>query len=102
MGSVLLIIAIAFALTKLPKIQHKETGRNKNQNILHAFKHKHLAWLVIAQFFYVGAQVCVFSLFVLYATDEKEIATLEGIAGCMDINKESIFDTRPWKIYFYG
>lgn len=34
--------------------------------------------------------------------DEKEIAILEGIAGWMDINKESIFDTRPWKIYGEG
>jgi alpha-L-fucosidase len=30
--------------------------------------------------------------------DEKEVAVLEGIAAWMDINKESIFDTRPWKI----
>ncbi|NII29736.1 alpha-L-fucosidase [Pseudoflavitalea sp. X16] len=34
--------------------------------------------------------------------DEKEMAILEGIAGWMDINKESIFDTRPWKIYGEG
>jgi len=31
--------------------------------------------------------------------DEKEIAVLEGIAAWMDINKESIFDTRPWKVF---
>jgi alpha-L-fucosidase len=34
--------------------------------------------------------------------DEKEVVILEGIAGWMDINKESIFDTRPWKIYGEG
>jgi alpha-L-fucosidase len=34
--------------------------------------------------------------------DEKEIAILEGIAGWMAINKESIFDTRPWKVYGEG
>ena len=34
--------------------------------------------------------------------DDKEIAILEGIAAWMDINKESIFDTRPWKIYGEG
>lgn len=34
--------------------------------------------------------------------DEKEIAILEGIAAWMDINKESIFDTRPWKVYGEG
>jgi MFS transporter, FHS family, L-fucose permease len=86
LGTVLLVIAIAFALTKLPQIQHKETGRKKSQNILHAFKHKHLTWSVIAQFFYVGAQVCVFSLFVLYATqsaniDEVKAADYLGACG---------------------
>jgi len=78
LGIVLLIIAIAFALTKLPEIRHKETGRKKSQNILHAFKHKHLTWSVIAQFFFVGAQVCVFSLFVLYATSSADITEVKA------------------------
>jgi alpha-L-fucosidase len=34
--------------------------------------------------------------------DDKEVAVLEGIAAWMDINKESIFDTRPWKLYGEG
>lgn len=34
--------------------------------------------------------------------DEKEIAILEGIAAWMDVNKESIFDTRPWKVFGEG
>lgn len=34
--------------------------------------------------------------------DEKEIAVVEEIAAWMDINKESIFDTRPWKIFGEG
>jgi alpha-L-fucosidase len=34
--------------------------------------------------------------------DDKEVTILEGIAAWMDVNKESIFDTRPWKIYGEG
>lgn len=34
--------------------------------------------------------------------DDKEIAILEGIAAWMEVNKESIFDTRPWKIFGEG
>ncbi len=34
--------------------------------------------------------------------DDKEITILKGIAKWMDINKESIFDTRPWKVYGEG
>jgi alpha-L-fucosidase len=34
--------------------------------------------------------------------DEKELAIIEGITAWMDINKESIFDTRPWKVLGEG
>jgi FHS family L-fucose permease-like MFS transporter len=85
LGIVLLLIAIVFALTKLPTIQHKETGRQKSQNIFHAFRHRHLAWSVIAQFFFVGAQVCVFSLFILYATRSaniNEVKAADYLGAC--------------------
>ncbi|HET9571055.1 MAG TPA: alpha-L-fucosidase [Bacteroidales bacterium] len=34
--------------------------------------------------------------------DDKEVTVLDGIASWMDINKESIFDTRPCSIYGEG
>lgn len=34
--------------------------------------------------------------------DEKEEKILEDIAAWMDVHKESIFDTRPWKVYGEG
>jgi alpha-L-fucosidase len=34
--------------------------------------------------------------------DDKEIKVLEGIASWMDINKESIFNTTPWKVFGEG
>ncbi|MDD4969397.1 MAG: alpha-L-fucosidase [Paludibacter sp.] len=34
--------------------------------------------------------------------DDREVELLEGIAAWMDINKESIFDTRPWKVFGEG
>ncbi len=34
--------------------------------------------------------------------DDKEQKVLEGIAAWMDINKEAIFDTRPWKTFGEG
>jgi alpha-L-fucosidase len=34
--------------------------------------------------------------------DDKEQAVLEGIGAWMDVNKESILDTRPWKIFGEG
>ncbi|MEO8769566.1 MAG: L-fucose:H+ symporter permease [Ferruginibacter sp.] len=66
LGGVLLLIAILFAFTKLPIIQKKD-GEKSSKSIFHAFRHRHLSWAVVAQFFYVGAQVSIFSLFILYA-----------------------------------
>jgi FHS family L-fucose permease-like MFS transporter len=64
---VLLLLAILFAFIKLPDIRNKSTEKAASKNVFHALRHRHLAWGVAAQFAYVGAQTCVFSLFVLYA-----------------------------------
>jgi FHS family L-fucose permease-like MFS transporter len=72
LGAFILLVAIIFWFTKLPEIKDGEEHA-AGRNIFHALKHKHLKWGVIAQFFYVGAQVCVFSFFILYATKAANI-----------------------------
>jgi FHS family L-fucose permease-like MFS transporter len=69
LGSAILLIALLFAMVKLPEIHRQEEGETSHRGILHALGYRHLRWAVIAQFFYVGAQVCVFSFFILYAAD---------------------------------
>ena len=84
LGIVLLCIALLFAFIHLPKI-NKETGEASGKNIFHALKHRHLKWAVIAQFFYVGAQVSVFSLFILYATKSAgltEVTAADYLGAC--------------------
>lgn len=77
LGSVLVLVAVLFAFTHLPKIQNN--GQHvAGKNMFHAFKYKHLAWGVAAQFFYVGAQVSVFSLFILYATKSAGITEVDA------------------------
>ncbi|MBD1393399.1 L-fucose:H+ symporter permease [Mucilaginibacter glaciei] len=85
LGIILVLIAVAFSFTKLPKIQNND-GHTASKNILHAFKHRHLSWSVATQFFYVGAQVSVFSLFILYATHAARLSDIQaadylGICG---------------------
>lgn len=77
LGIVLLCIAIVFAYIHLPVIK-AESQQSSGKNILHAFRHRNLRWAVIAQFFYVGAQVSVFSLFILYATKSAGISELKA------------------------
>ncbi len=72
LGCILLVVALFFVFTKLPEIKDKDE-KSESKNVFHALKHRHLAWAVVAQFFYVGAQVCVFSFFILYATKAADI-----------------------------
>jgi FHS family L-fucose permease-like MFS transporter len=80
LGILVFLVAVLFILTKLPDVKEndKESG-----NPLHAFRHRHLSWAVVAQFFYVGAQVCVASFFIRMARtgagmDEKTAAQYLG------------------------
>lgn len=60
-GIIILVVASLFLLTKLPDIKEEKTER---KSLFHTLRNKHLRWAVIAQFFYVGAQVCVTSFFI--------------------------------------
>ena len=77
LGSILVLFAVVFAFSKLPVIQNPESHVS-GKNIFHAFRHRHLSWAVVAQFFYVGAQVCVLSLFILYATKSANITEVKA------------------------
>ena len=84
LGACILVVAAIFFLTKLP--DKKDEDEDGKHGIMHAFKHKHLTMAVIAQFFYVGAQVCILSFLILFATEaasvtEKEAAWYSGAAG---------------------
>lgn len=78
LGVILLLIAIVFKFIKLPQINYTASLQQKSQSIFHAFKHRHLTWAVTAQFFYVGAQVCIFSLFILYATQAASLSEIKA------------------------
>lgn len=79
-AGVLVLTALLFVIFQFPKI-HEEHG---NVNIqLKVFRHWHFRWGVIAQFAYVGAQVCISSFFIRYAgfsghMSEKEATNYLG------------------------
>jgi len=77
LGIVLLVIAVLFYFINLPDLRSKEIN-NENQSLLKTFRHKHLSWAVVAQFFYIGAQVSVFSLFILYSTQVANITEVQA------------------------
>lgn len=84
-GVVVLLVALILYKTPLPEVHddsHEIELSGGKQSI---WRHSQLKWGVIAQFFYVGAQVCVSSFFIryLYQTakiDEKTAAQYLSIA----------------------
>jgi FHS family L-fucose permease-like MFS transporter len=80
----LVVLSVAFLLykTHLPEITEQEDDFSNRGSIL---KEKNLMFGVWAQFFYVGAQVCISSFFILFAgrvggLEEKPAAYLLSIA----------------------
>jgi MFS transporter, FHS family, L-fucose permease len=63
-AGVLLIVALLFAFTKLPHVPEEKTTSFKID--FSVFRYRHFSNGVIAQFFYVGAQVCISSFFIRY------------------------------------
>lgn len=67
-GAILVMVAILFMVTKFASTT--DTSKKQIQkDPISILKYPQLLWGIITQFFYVGAQVCVSSFFILYATN---------------------------------
>ena len=86
LGIVIFLVAIVFYFTKMPDVKHEEDGEKAGASFGEALKSAKLKWGIVAQFFYVGAQVCVASFFIRMATtkaglDEKTASQFLGLFG---------------------
>lgn len=66
-GIVLVLVAAVFMATKFPPERPQQSTPGTAGAKLNLFQHKRLLLGIVAQFFYVGAQVCVSSFFIRYA-----------------------------------
>ncbi len=64
LGCFILLLAAIFTFLPIPEVVHKDTGHTNNRNPWHSQK---FISAVVAQFFYVGAQIGVASFFIRYA-----------------------------------
>ncbi|OKS86310.1 L-fucose:H+ symporter permease [Mucilaginibacter polytrichastri] len=85
-GMVVVVLILFFLFTKIPDVNADEEASQHSPGTdfsIKVLRHSHLRWSIIAQFFYVGAQVGVGSFFIRYAkyvaaVDEKTAAFLWG------------------------
>lgn len=87
LGSFLILLSLVFGFMDFPEFKDEKNTRSTG-GFAEALRHKHLVWAVIAQLFYVGAQVCVTSFFIRMAmsgggVDEKTAGYYLGAYGLL-------------------
>ncbi len=71
-AGIVLLVAVMFVLTKMPEIKEEElVVDSKGHSGKTLFQHKHFVWAIVAQFFYVAAQVGIAALFINYCTEKN-------------------------------
>jgi MFS transporter, FHS family, L-fucose permease len=88
LGTILVLVAILFYFMHLPSMKPEHTEVEVKPGFFSVLKFSHLSWAVVAQFFYVGAQVCVTSFFIRMAEqganmDEITAAYYLGLYGVL-------------------
>lgn len=74
----LLLLWVSIALTKMPKYSDKEEPIDIGPSLKRLTKNSKYVWGVVAQFFYVGAQIGVWSYSIRYVMDELQVNESEA------------------------
>ncbi|MFW5656983.1 MAG: L-fucose:H+ symporter permease [Bacteroidota bacterium] len=72
-GVILIGIWIMIAITRMPKASDEGNGIELGPTIKRLFSNRHYSWGVISQFFYVGAQIGVWSFTIRYVMQELQL-----------------------------
>jgi FHS family L-fucose permease-like MFS transporter len=71
-AAVVLLVALLFFKTPMPEVKEEELVIDKSEHVgKKLFQHSHFVWAIVAQFFYVAAQVGIAALFINYCTEKK-------------------------------
>lgn len=76
LGLLILLVAVLIYFAKMPAFASQ--NKNERLHLWRVFSLYRVRWAVIAQFFYVGAQISVISFIILYATDIADLHNREA------------------------
>ncbi|AZA60271.1 L-fucose:H+ symporter permease [Chryseobacterium indoltheticum] len=84
LGLIILLVMFLFLFVKLPEVT--ESKEKSTKNFLQVLGVKNVGWGVLAQFFYIGAQIYVFSFLLVFAEDAinmkgQDAKYYAGVAG---------------------
>ncbi|KIO75803.1 hypothetical protein TH53_18600 [Pedobacter lusitanus] len=75
-GMVLVLVALLFMFTRFSN--NKPVRQKTDHQVRNLSDRTQLKWGIVTQFFYVGAQVCISSFFILYATSVAGITAYDA------------------------
>jgi len=71
-AAIVLLVALLFFRTPMPEVKEEELVVDRGKHVgKKLFQHTHFVWAIVAQFFYVAAQVGIAALFINYCTEKK-------------------------------
>jgi FHS family L-fucose permease-like MFS transporter len=85
-GILVLLVALIFWRTPLPEIKEDKMVKNVSQIKKPLFQHAHFKGAILAQFFYVAAQVGIAALFLNYCTENNKTITSADAAYLLSVS----------------
>jgi MFS transporter, FHS family, L-fucose permease len=80
-GLVMVGLLLAIYFTRMPKLKEEDTNSGFMVTFRRLMKNKNYVWGVVAQFFYVGAQIAVWSFIIRYVIQELQLDALVAQLG---------------------
>jgi FHS family L-fucose permease-like MFS transporter len=68
-GAAMVLLALVISLVRFPVLESERGAAVSQGRPWRVLRHNRLRWAIIAQFFYVGAQVCIWSFFIDFTKD---------------------------------
>jgi MFS transporter, FHS family, L-fucose permease len=76
LGLVMLVLMLAFWLTRMPNLKEGGQPLDFRGTFRRLMKNRNYVWGVVAQFFYVGAQIAVWSFIIRYVMQQLQLDAL--------------------------
>ena len=80
-GLVMIFLLIAIFLTKMPALKEDDKSIDLKGTFKRLIKNKNYVWAVTAQFFYVGAQIAVWSFIIRYVMQQLQLDNVVAQLG---------------------
>jgi FHS family L-fucose permease-like MFS transporter len=104
-GLVMALLLLAILITKMPPLREEDKKLDFPGTFRRLKKNRNYVWAVVAQFFYVGAQIAVWSFIIRYAMQQLELDKAIAVLGenaSLDATISALRKVEPLAAGFYS